>query len=180
MNGKRITAAIVAALVAGVVAGNVTSGFAATATTSGAATTTQSSMGLRLGGAMRDAGGRLADVVAKLTDQDVEAVQDKREAGASFADIAKSAGVSADKVVGGALDVRKNVLEGKVKDGTISQDQADAAVARMTDRLNDRVNATDDSCTGTGGGGRGQGGGMGGGRGRGGQGGGMGGACQAQ
>ena len=63
MNAKRITALVAAALVMGLVAGNVASSFAATATTANAGTGT----GLRLGVAMRDSGGRLLDVVAKLT-----------------------------------------------------------------------------------------------------------------
>ena len=47
----------------GLVAGNVASSFAATSTAPNAGTGT----GLRLGVAMRDSGGRLLDVVAKLT-----------------------------------------------------------------------------------------------------------------
>ena len=176
--GKTRTAAfIAAALVAGLVAGNVISGWAAPAQ-SGASTATAacSGGGLRLGAAMRDAGGRLADVVADLTGQSVEDVVAKRAEGESFADIAAEKGVSADKVVDEALSVRKQLLETKVTSGDITQDQADAALDRVQERLTDRVSSTDGTCNGDGsGGGRGRGG-----RGMGGRGGaGCGGACGA-
>jgi len=178
MNATRITAAVVAALVAGAVMGKVTSGFAATAPAPAPAQSAPAGLGLRLGTAMRDAGARLVDVVAKLTGLDADDVLAKRQAGTSYEQIAKDAGVSTDKVIDQSLAVRKGILDDKVKAGTITADQADAALDRMETRLNDRISATDDSCTGAGG----QGGGMG--RGRGGAGGGgrgMGaGACVAQ
>jgi len=176
MKSGRIAALVAAALVAGVVVGNAASGFAAAppATTTG---TNTAGMGMRLGTAMRDAGGRLADAVAKLTGMSVEEVQAKREAGTSFADVASAKGVSAEKVVDQTLAVRKTVLSAKVKDGAITQDQADAALDRMQDRLTDRVKSTDASCDGTGGNGGGMGGG---GRGAGRGGAGCGGACTAQ
>jgi len=172
----RIAAFVAAALIAGVVVGNAASGFA-TAPTATTDTQTATGMGMRLGGVMRDAGGRLADVVAKLTGMSVEDVQAQREAGTSFADIASTKDISADKVVDEAVSTRKTVLSDKVKEGAITQDQADAAVARMQDRLTDRVTSTDAGCDGTGG----KGGRMGSGRGNGSGGGtGCGGACTAQ
>jgi hypothetical protein len=118
---------------------------------------------------MRDAGGRMVDVVAKLTGLSVDEIRTKRAAGESLASIAKGKGISADQVVAQALTVRKTVLDAKVKDGTITQAQEDAALANMKTRLTDRVNNS------AAGGGCGAGGGMG----RGGRGGGagMGGAC---
>jgi len=177
MNRTRIASLVAAALVAGVVSGNVVSGFAAPATAP-ASGTVASGMGLRLGSAMRDAGGRLSDIVAKLTGMSVEDVQEKREAGASFAEVAATKDVSAEKVVDEALDVRQEVLTARVKDGSITQDQADAALDRMQVRLTDRVTSTDAGCDGAGGG---RGGGMGAGRGQGGgRGAGCGGACATQ
>lgn len=177
MNRRGIASLMAAALVAGVVSGNVVSGFAATQTAP-VSGTAASGMGLRLGGAMRDAGGRLSDIVAKLTGMSVDDVKAKREAGASFAAVAATKDVSAEKVVDEALKVREDVLAARVKTGTITQDQADAALDRMQVRLTDRVKSTDDSCDGAGGG---RGGGMGGGRGQGGgRGAGCGGACATQ
>lgn len=182
MKRGRVASLVAAALVAGIVAGNAASGFAAAAPEAPA--TAGTGMGLRLGSTMRDSGGRLADVVAKLTDMTVEEVRAQRADGKSLADVAATKDVSAEKLVESALDVRKTVLDAKVTDGTISQDQADAALDRMKDRLTDRVTSTDASCDGTGdgagnGGGR-KGAGNGGGNGGGGKGAGNGGVCAAQ
>jgi len=121
---------------------------------------------------VRDAGGRLLDVVAKLTGLTEEDVAAKRAAGQSIAQIAKDEGVSSDKVVDEALKVREQLLAEKVKDGTITQAQADQALATMKTRLTERVDSTA-ACgsgggCGMGGGGRGMGGGRGAGRGAGG------------
>ena len=173
MKGTRIAAWIVAGLVAGLVLGTVASSFAATPavnrTTGTTATAPGAGLGLRLGASVRDAGGRMIDVVAKLTGLSAEDVQAKRAAGQSLEQIAASKDVSADKVVAQALAVRKQLLDEKVKAGTITQAQADAALAQMKTRLESRI-ANTAACTGQGaGGGCGGGGGcgMGGGRGMG-------------
>jgi hypothetical protein len=175
MRGTRVAALIAAALVAGLALGTVATGFAATPAvnrTAGAtATAPGARLGLRLGASVRDAGGRLVDVVAKLTGQPVADVQAKRVAGQSFEQIAAAKDVSADKVVAQALAVRKQLLDEKVKAGAITQAQADAALANMKTRLESRI-ANTAACTGQGaGGGCGMGGGggcgMGGGMGRG-------------
>lgn len=171
MKFKKTASLATATLVLGLVLGNVVGGWAvaqpAVNESSAAATATAPGLGLRLGAAMRDAGGRLADIVAKLTGQDVDAVIEERTAGKSYAEIAESEGVSSDTVVDEALKVRKELLDARVKDGSITQEQADAALDRMSTRLADRIDATDAGCTGAGGG-------CGGGAGRGGMGGGMG------
>jgi hypothetical protein len=157
----------------GLVAGNVASSFAATATTTNAGTGT----GLRLGATMRDSGGRLLDVVAKLTGTSTDAVVAERKAGKTFTQIAAAKNIKASAVVEEALKVRTTVLAEKVKSGAITQTQADAAAANMKTRLTTRVDSVNTACDGTGsgsgagggkGGGRGMGGGQGGGRGMGG------------
>jgi hypothetical protein len=155
MRKTRTAAFVAAALVAGLVAGNVISGWAVPArsgSTTSSAAAACSGLGLRLGATMRDAGGRLVDVVADLTGQDVADVQAARADGQSFEQIAAAKGVTADKVVDEALSVREELLDGKVKSGDITQEQADAALDRMQERLTDRVSSTDASCDGTGGG----------------------------
>ncbi len=165
MNVKRITALVAAALVLGLVAGNVASSFAVTANTAPAGT----GAGLRLGVAMRDSGGRLLDVVAKLTGTSTQAVIAERQAGKTFTQIAAAKNIKASAVVEEALKVRTTVLAEKVKTGAITQAQADAAAANMKARLTTRVDSVNTSCDGTGSGstGRGKGGGMGGGGGAG-------------
>jgi hypothetical protein len=169
---RQLAAAVAGALIAGLVLGSVSSGFAATAANSAPAQAV-ASCGLGLGGAMRDAGGRLLDVVAKATGFTTTEVAAKRAAGKSFTQIAAEKNVSANTLVGDALKVRQQVLTEKVKSGTITQSQADAALDRMKTRLTDRV-ADPTACTGAGMGsgggsgaqrGAGAGGGAGGGRG---------------
>jgi hypothetical protein len=179
MKVRYVAALMAGTLVFGLVAGSVVTGVAAPAPERAATTTSAGAagLGLRLGVAMREAGGRLADIVAKLTGSDVEDVLAQRAKGESFADIAAEDGIDAGAVVDEALKVRTSLLDERVKAGAITQEQADAALARMKDRLTERVDSTE-ACTGGGGAGRGMGGGMGGGggRGRGGMGG-CGGAC---
>ncbi len=171
---RRASALIVAVAVMGLIAGSVISASAAPSGDSTAAA--GSGFGPRLGSAMRDAGGRLVDVVAKLTGQDAAEVREQRAAGKSFADIAETKGVTSAEVVESAMEIRGRILADRVEAGVITQGQAEAALERMQARLSERVTSTDARCNGGGMGG-GRGGGMGGGR-RGGMGGGVcGGAC---
>jgi hypothetical protein len=182
MSMRKSTALIAAGLALGLVLGGISTASAVTASTAGTTSTNPvvagaCGLGLRLGQAVRDTGGRLSDVVAKLSGLKVEDVQAQRQAGTSLADIAKTKGVSADEIVAEALSVRKEMLDAKVKDGTITQAQADTALDTMETRLTDRVNSTTPGGgMGRGRGGAGGGGGMGRGQG-GGQGGGCGGTC---
>ena len=146
MKRTRIAALIAAALVAGLALGTVATGFAATPAVNRAVVTAgdapaSTGLGLRLGASMRTAGGRLIDVVAKLTGLSTADVAAKRAAGQSFEQIAAANDVSADKVVSQALAVRKQLLAEKVKAGAITQAQADAALANMKTRL-DRESPT--------------------------------------
>lgn len=142
MKLTRIAAIVTAALVLGIVVGNVVS-------VSAAPSTTTAPTGLKLGATVRDAGGRLTDVVAKLTGLDAAEVQTQRAAGESFADIAATKGVTPAQVVDAAVAVREDVLADKVAAGTITQDQADAVIDRVETRVTDRVSSTT-ACTGTG------------------------------
>jgi hypothetical protein len=162
MRKRNVAAITIAALVAGLVVGSI--GLASAATS-------QSPMGgarLQFRGAMRQAGSTLADVVAKLTGLSLTQVRTDRQAGKSFAEIAKAKGVGADQVVADTLTARKAALDAAVKSGRITQAQADAALATMKTRLTDRVSSTTPGCNGAGagrgagGGGYGRGGGCGG------------------
>lgn len=169
MQAKRLTAAIAGALVAGVVLGSVVSGYAAAPK----ATTTAppsgivgacGAAGLRLGAAVRDGGGRILDVVAKLTGTSAADVQTQRQSGMTFAQIAAAQNVDSAAVVAEALKVRQALLAEKVKAGDITQAQSDAALANMKTRITTRVNSANAGCDGSGGGmGRGRGAGGGGG-----------------
>ena len=147
MNKKRVAAAVAGALVAGVVMGSAVSGFAASKSSPPTSATTT---GLRLGASMRQSGARLLDVVAKLTGLTTGEVAAERKAGKTFTQIAATKNVDASAVVAEAINARQELLSTKVKDGTITQAQSDAALAKMKARLTSRVDSTNPNCTGAG------------------------------
>ena len=153
MGKGKVVAIAAAALVAGLVLGSF--GLASAATTTSTAGP-GSGLGLRLGG--RWTGTTLADIVAKLTGLSVDQVRTDRQAGKSFDAIASAKNVSADKVVSAALEARKAALDAAVKDGRVTQAQADTAYSNMKTRITANVSSTAPGCTGAGpgnGGGRG-------------------------
>lgn len=113
----------------------------------------------------------VATAVSDLLGMSSEDIAAQRGAGKSLADIAASKNVDKDKLVDTILSAKKAAMDEAVKDGRITQEQADQMLETMKSRVTDRV---DDATVGPRGG-RGQGGGMGMGRGMG-LGGGMGGA----
>lgn len=170
MSKTKLFAFVAGALVAGAVLGSVTSGYAATtgSTTTNSAAAACAGLGLKLGSTMRAGGGRLLDIVAKLTGKTTAQVSAERAAGKTFAAIAADKGVSQTTVVDSALKVRQDALSAKVAAGAITKAQADAALTTMKTRLADRVTNTNANCDGSGaGGGKGGGNGMGGGNGAG-------------
>lgn len=148
MKYGRTAALVAAALVFGLVAGGVVSGGAAPAADAGQ--TSSGGMGLRLGAAVRDAGGRLADVVATLTGRELDEVLEQRRSGTSFADIAARDDISTDKVVDEAMKVRERVIQQKVASGDLSKDAAEQVTERMRSRLTERVNSAGADCDGSG------------------------------
>lgn len=171
------------ALVAGLALGTVGIAFAAPSNTA----TGTTGFGTRLGAVCRQAGGTIADIVAKVTGKSAADVSAARAKGDSFADIAATKGISAGTLTDDVLAARKTALDAAVKAKTITQAQADAALARMKTNVSAKITSDAPSgCTGTGAGaagkggqGRGQGQGQGQGRGMMGAGAGAG-ACVAQ
>ena len=161
------------ALVAGLALGTVGIAFAAPSRTA----TGTTGFGARLGAVCRQAGGTIADIVAKVTGLSTTDVYASPAAGKSFADIAATKGVSADTLTAGVIAARKTALDAAVKAGTITQAQADTMLANMKANVSTKVTSTAPStCTGAG---PGSGAGKGAGRGMMGTGG-RGGACVAQ
>ena len=165
MNRKRAIALAAATLVAGLVIGNMASAFAARNAEAPRSNQTRTQAacegtGARIGPMMRDAGGRLADIVANLTGLSADEVAAQRADGESIADVGASAGVSSDAIVNAALEARTAALDEMVAAGSITQEQADVMIDRMSDRLAERVTSTETGPNGCGtGGGRGFGGG---------------------
>ena len=82
------------------------------------------------------------DVVSKLTGLKVEDIQAQRQAGKSLAQIAQAKGVATDKLVAEILAAKKSVVDGLVKDGKLTQSQADAMVANMQAQVKTAVERT--------------------------------------
>jgi len=153
---KRSTsiALVTAGLVAGLVLGSVGVSYAANESdTNNPVVCT----GIRMGEAIRGVGARLIDVVADLTGLSTDQIAAERADGESIADIAEANGVSAEAVVEATLVARKELLDAKVADGTITQEQADVAYDRMTERVTDRVTSDETGRPGWAGQGRGMG-----------------------
>ncbi|MHB9004341.1 MAG: hypothetical protein ACYC6C_09820 [Coriobacteriia bacterium] len=165
MKKGQVAALVVAALVAGMALGSFGIASAAPA----ADTQGTGGYGLRMGSAMRDAGARMADILADLTGLSAEDIQERRVEGESVAEIAKSEGVETADVVDRAIEARKSILDAKVADGTIDEATRDEILARMTERLNERITSDqtgrmgggNGGACGIGGGGRGAGAGTG-------------------
>lgn len=138
MKKSKAIALVSAGLVAGLVLGSLGVSYAATEST-GTNTSCVLGTGARMGQAIRGAGARLVDIVADLTGLSVEEVQAQRAEGNSVADIAEANGVSTEAVVAEALAARKALLDEKVADGSITQEQADLAYEQMTTRVTERV-----------------------------------------
>jgi len=134
--GKSI-ALVTAGLVAGIVLGSVS--FATAAPADYTPTNTVAACGLQIGQSLRDAGGRLIDILADLTGLSTDEIAAERADGKSIATIAEENGVESDAVVDEALALRAEVLAERVADGTLSQEDADAMLEMMTDRLDERV-----------------------------------------
>ena len=141
MKHSKSIALVALGLTAGLVFGSVGASYAAT---DPATANPVVGAGMRMGQASRDAGGRLVDIVAELTGLSADEVQAERAAGKSAADIAEANGSSAEEVVSAALDSRKALLDERVADGTITQEQADLMYDRMSERLTERV-STDET-----------------------------------
>ena len=120
-------------------------------------TTSVNSCGLDLRIGRSISGGGVLQNVAKILNLDQNELRNERQAGKSFADIAKEKGQDPEKLAEGVMETRKAAVQEKVEDGTITQEQADACLERMDDRV--RTKLESDTSGPYGKGGRGNGGG---------------------
>jgi hypothetical protein len=94
------------------------------------------------------AGGRgfgyqtMNEALTKLLGMTAEQIHTERLAGKSLVQIAQSKGKSEADVIGALMGARKAALEARVKAGTLTQDQADAAYKLMEQRIKDSLNRT--------------------------------------
>jgi hypothetical protein len=137
MFGKKVLVSGVAGLVMlGTVAGSVYA--APTAQTPpGPAAAQQNWQG-------RGVGYQLAEApAAKVLGMTVDQLHAERVAGKSLAEIAKAKGVKTDALVSAMVESRKATLDARVKAGTLTQAQADAALATMKAQISQSVDRTE-------------------------------------
>lgn len=80
---------------------------------------------------------------AKALGMTVDQLHADRSAGKSLAEIAKAKGVSTEALVGAMVESRKAVLDARVKAGSLTQAQADAALTTMKARMAGSVDRTE-------------------------------------
>lgn len=118
-------------------------------TTSSQAFTPGRGYGMRFGKA-----GNNVQVLANLLGKSLEDTYKLLTPGKTLAEIAQENGISLDKFQQAMLESRKNIIQQRVKDGTITQEQADLMIKNMEQNIK--------NCDGTGiGRGMGRGSGMG-------------------
>ncbi len=79
------------------------------------------------------------DEVATFLGMEQEAIQAKRQAGESLAQIAKDQGKSEDELISTILGAKKDVLAKLVADKKLTQAQADTMIQTMTSRIKTMV-----------------------------------------
>jgi uncharacterized protein (DUF433 family) len=84
--------------------------------------------------------GGLIRATAEETGLSIEQVLEQLRAGQSLADIAAANGSSADAVIANAAARAEARLDQAVANGRITQEEADAKLAELTDRANDIIN----------------------------------------
>ena len=83
------------------------------------------------------------DALTKLLGMTAEQIHTERLDGKSLVQIAQSKGKTEADVVNALLSARKAALDARVKAGTITQEQADAAYKLMQERIEASVNRTE-------------------------------------
>ncbi len=95
-----------------------------------------------MGGGLAWGGESMVDVVSQLLGLTPEQIHEQRLAGKSLVQIAQEKGVSKDQLVAAILAAKKAVLDNLVKDGKLTQAQADAMYAHMQTQVPNAVERT--------------------------------------
>ncbi|HYO18727.1 MAG TPA: hypothetical protein VES02_08700 [Dermatophilaceae bacterium] len=82
------------------------------------------------------------DVAAKALGMTTDKLHTALEGGKSLADVAKAQKVSVSSLVRAMVTATEGELAAAVKDGSMTQAQADKMKSRLTERITDRVNNT--------------------------------------
>jgi hypothetical protein len=83
------------------------------------------------------------DAVTKLIGLKVEEIQAQRLGGKSLAQIAQEKNVTKDQLVGAILSAKQAIVDQLVKEGKVTQTQAETMLATMKERVSTSVDRTD-------------------------------------
>ena len=86
--------------------------------------------------------GLCTDAVSELTGLTADEICDLRQEGSSLADIAAANNVTLEELVNAVMADKIDAVEALVADGTITQEQADLMISRMTERTEEMVTRT--------------------------------------
>lgn len=95
-----------------------------------------------LGAALGRLQGGMIATVSKLVGLDQAEIIKERQAGKSMVDIAVSKGVDEKELVNTVVYERKALLDQRVKDGLITEEQAQYCTDNMNQRITDNLNRT--------------------------------------
>ena len=87
-------------------------------------------------------GGYCSDAVSELLGLTHEELHELRLEGKSLADIAEANGITVDELVDTIMASKIEAVQAKVAAGTLTQEQADLMIERMTERTEEAVNRT--------------------------------------
>lgn len=69
------------------------------------------------------------------------------DSGQTIAEVAEANGVDADTVIAALVEAKAERLDGKVDEGRLTQEEADAKLASATEKIADRVNGVTEEAT---------------------------------
>ena len=120
-----------------------TTGSTSTVASSTAQPRTSGNLGNRGGKGGHGGEGDLPEALAKLSGMTVDEIHTQREAGKSFAEIAKAKGVSVDALIAETVKIETAELDAEVKAGTMTAAQKTQILSDIETRLKSAVTGTD-------------------------------------
>ncbi|MCG0278475.1 MAG: YckD family protein [Thermanaeromonas sp.] len=100
--------------------------------------TTRPGLGLRIGRMQ----GNLVSTVAAILGVDEAKILEQRRSGQSLVEIAEAQGVDKNQLVQKVLEERKSILDQMVKEGRLTQEQAELCLKNMEQRVEYNVSRT--------------------------------------
>ena len=94
----------------------------------------------RCGEAVQKGFGVISETIQKLLGMSREEIQEERKEGNSLLEIAQSKDVTAEELTETIMEAKKDRLEEAVKEGCLTQEQADERLELMEERIEEKIN----------------------------------------